>query len=156
MFVDSMDCFLSYNLSCVNGTFAQFNTSSIIFGDVLDPNLLAIGDHSNNELITSTSHPISSSILVSLQHCIITALILGGIILSTITGNILVIAAVILEKSLHSVAYYLFVSLAVADIMVASMVSHSFVFFVLTAKAQGHREKSWFLNVDFIMMVANR
>ena len=122
MFVDSMDCFLTYNLSCVNGTFAQFNSSSVLFGDILDLNLIAVGDNSNNELIRSTNHAISSSILVSVQHCIITAIILGAIILSTITGNILVIAAVIREKSLHSVAYYLFVSLAVADLMVASMV----------------------------------
>jgi hypothetical protein len=112
----------------INGTFAQFNSSSVIFGDVLNPNFLALGDNLNSELITSTSHSISSSsILISVQHCIITAIILGAIILSTITGNILVIAAVIREKSLHSVAYYLFVSLAVADLMVASMVSHLFV-----------------------------
>jgi hypothetical protein len=128
MFIDSMDCFLTYNLSCINGTYVQFNSSSIIFGDALNPTLLGVGDNSNNELITSTSHSIpSSSILISVQHCIITAIILGAIILSTITGNILVIAAVIREKSLHSVAYYLFVSLAVADLMVASMVSHLFV-----------------------------
>ncbi len=119
MLVDSMDCFLTYNLSCVNGTFAQLNSSSVVFGDVLDPNAL-----SSSDSLSSTNHPISSSILVSVQHCIFTALILGAIILATITGNILVIAAVKLEKSLHSVAYYLFVSLAVADLMVASMVSH--------------------------------
>ncbi|CAF4697125.1 unnamed protein product [Rotaria socialis] len=118
-----MDCVLTYNLSCVNDTHAQLNSSSTIFGDVLHSNLLNIGEHSNTELITSTSHPVSSSILVSLQHCIITAIILGAIVLSTITGNILVIAAVILERNLHSVAYYLFVSLAVADLMVATMVS---------------------------------
>ncbi|CAF4267309.1 unnamed protein product, partial [Rotaria sp. Silwood2] len=121
MFVASMDCLLTYNFTCVNSTYAQFNVSSVIFGDVIDPNLLNIGDNSNLESITSTSHPIPSPILVSIQHCIITAIILGAIILSTITGNILVIAAVILEKNLHSVAYYLFVSLAVADLMVATM-----------------------------------
>jgi len=119
-----MDCFLTYNLSCVNGTFAQLNSSSVVFGDVLDPSIITSGDSLNNDLTLPTNHPISSSILVSLQHCIFTALILGAIILATITGNILVIAAVKLEKSLHSVAYYLFVSLAVADLMVASMVSH--------------------------------
>ncbi len=119
-----MDCFLTYNLSCVNGTFAQLNSSSVVFGDVLDPSIITSGDSLNNDLTPSINHPISSSILVSLQHCIFTALILGAIILATITGNILVIAAVKLEKSLHSVAYYLFVSLAVADLMVASMVSH--------------------------------
>ncbi|CAF0993120.1 unnamed protein product [Rotaria sp. Silwood1] len=117
-----MDCFLTYNLSCVNGTFAQFNTSSVIFGDVIDPSVITDGDSSNNDLTASTDHPISSSILVSVQHCILTAIILGTIILATITGNILVIVAVKIEKSLHSVAYYLFVSLAVADLMVASMV----------------------------------
>jgi hypothetical protein len=122
MFVYSMDCFLTYNLSCVNGTFAHLNSSSIIFGDALDPNVLISGDSSNNDL--SNQPTSSSSILVSLQHCILTAIILGAIIISTITGNILVIAAVKLEKSLHAVAYYLFVSLAVADLMVASMVSH--------------------------------
>ena len=125
MFVESMDCFLTYNLSCVNGTFIHLNSSSVIFGDALHPNFFVPVDSFNNELHRSTSQSISSrSILVSLQHCIITAIILGGIILSTITGNILVIVAVIREKTLHSVAYYLFVSLAVADLMVASMVSH--------------------------------
>jgi len=119
-----MDCFLTYNLSCVNGTFAQFNSSSVVFGNALDPSVITSEDNLNNDLTSSTNHPISSSILVSLQHCIFTALILGAIILATITGNIFVIPAVKLEKSLHSVAYYLFVSLAVADLMVASMVSH--------------------------------
>ena len=124
MFVDSMDCFLTYNLSCLNATFTHLNSSSIVFGDVLSPPFFWL------DLFGSTWAPPPSSslsgngsILVSLEHCIITALILGAIILSTITGNILVIAAVIREKSLHSVAYYLFVSLAVADLMVASMVS---------------------------------
>ncbi len=119
-----MDCFLTYNLSCVNGTFVQFNSSSVVLGDVLEPSVINSGDSLNNDLTSSTNQPIPSSILVSVQHCIFTALILGAIILATITGNILVIAAVKLEKSLHSVAYYLFVSLAVADLMVASMVSH--------------------------------
>lgn len=123
MFVDSMDCFLTYNLSCVNSTIAQFNSSTVVFGDVLDPTTITSGEHSNNALSTSPHHPVPTSILVSLQHCIFTAIILGTIILATITGNILVIAAVKLEKSLHSVAYYLFVSLAAADLMVASMVS---------------------------------
>ena len=124
MFVDSMDCFLTYNLSCVNGTFAHLNSSSVIFGDAFDPSVITGDDSSNNDRISSINHPLSSSILVSVQHCILTAIILGTIILVTIAGNILVIAAVKLEKSLHSVAYYLFVSLAVADLMVASMVSH--------------------------------
>jgi len=126
MFVDSMDCFLTYNLSCINGTFTHFNSSSIIFGDALHPSILTLADNFNHDLLTSTRQTIQTTpILISIQHCIITAIILGGIILTTITGNILVIVAVIREKSLHSVAYYLFVSLAVADLMVASMVSRT-------------------------------
>jgi hypothetical protein len=123
MFVDSMDCFLTYNLTCVNGTYTQLNASTIIFGDALRPNFLAVDDGSPADASASGIAPTSSSILVSLQHCIITVLILGAIILLTIAGNILVIAAIILEKSLHSVAYYLFMSLAVTDLMIASMVS---------------------------------
>ncbi|CAF0722906.1 unnamed protein product [Adineta steineri] len=117
-----MDCFLTYNLSCVNGTFAHFNSSTFIFGDVLHPSVITGDDNPKNDLISSANHPLSSSIFVSIQHCIITTIILGAIILSTITGNIFVIAAVKLEKSLHAVAYYLFVSLAVADLLIATMV----------------------------------
>ncbi|KAK0175496.1 hypothetical protein PV327_009243 [Microctonus hyperodae] len=37
-------------------------------------------------------------------------------------GNVLVIAAIVLEKNLQSVANYLIISLAVADLMVACLV----------------------------------
>ncbi|KAK3108104.1 hypothetical protein FSP39_001281 [Pinctada imbricata] len=43
-------------------------------------------------------------------------------ILVTIVGNAFVIAAVLLEKNLHNVANYLILSLAVADLMVATLV----------------------------------
>jgi len=117
-----MDCLLTYNLSCVNGTFAQFNSSSIVLGNVLHPSIINGDENSNTDLTSSPNPP--ASVFVSIQHCIITTIILGIIILTTITGNIFVIAAVKLEKCLHSVAYYLFVSLAVADLMIATMVSH--------------------------------
>jgi len=39
-----------------------------------------------------------------------------------ITGNLFVIAAILLERNLQSVANYLIVSLAVADLMVACLV----------------------------------
>lgn len=38
------------------------------------------------------------------------------------TGNVFVIAAILLERHLHSVANYLIVSLAVADLLVACLV----------------------------------
>lgn len=39
-----------------------------------------------------------------------------------VTGNLFVIAAIVLERNLQSVANYLIVSLAVADLMVACLV----------------------------------
>ncbi|XP_033761462.1 5-hydroxytryptamine receptor-like [Pecten maximus] len=58
----------------------------------------------------------------SLEHLITTSIILGLMILATIIGNVFVIAAIILEKNLHNVANYLILSLAVADLMVATLV----------------------------------
>ncbi|XP_017766856.1 PREDICTED: 5-hydroxytryptamine receptor 2A-like [Eufriesea mexicana] len=53
---------------------------------------------------------------------ILTALVLGLLILVTVVGNLFVIAAILLERNLQSVANYLIVSLAVADLMVACLV----------------------------------
>lgn len=58
----------------------------------------------------------------SVEHLVLTSVFLGLMILATIIGNVFVIAAIILEKNLHSVANYLILSLAVADLMVASLV----------------------------------
>ncbi|ESO82498.1 hypothetical protein LOTGIDRAFT_134511 [Lottia gigantea] len=59
---------------------------------------------------------------ISEQHLIVTSVFLGLFILAAIIGNVFVIAAVVLEKSLHNVANYLILSLAVADLMVAVLV----------------------------------
>ncbi|XP_033220499.1 5-hydroxytryptamine receptor-like [Belonocnema kinseyi] len=53
---------------------------------------------------------------------ILTAAVLGLLILTTIVGNVFVIAAILKERNLQSVANYLIVSLAVADLMVACLV----------------------------------
>ncbi|XP_066587806.1 5-hydroxytryptamine receptor-like [Prorops nasuta] len=53
---------------------------------------------------------------------ILTAVVLGLLILITVIGNLFVIAAILLERNLQSVANYLIVSLAVADLMVACLV----------------------------------
>lgn len=60
--------------------------------------------------------------IFSEEHLISTSVILGLMILCCIIGNCFVIAAVILERSLHNVANYLILSLAVADLMVAVLV----------------------------------
>ncbi|KAL8605749.1 5-hydroxytryptamine receptor [Nucella lapillus] len=56
------------------------------------------------------------------EHLIGTSVVLGIMILFCIIGNCFVIAAVVLERSLHNVANYLILSLAVADLMVAVLV----------------------------------
>ncbi|XP_011870307.1 PREDICTED: 5-hydroxytryptamine receptor 2A-like isoform X2 [Vollenhovia emeryi] len=53
---------------------------------------------------------------------ILRAIVLCLLILITIVGNLFVIAAILLERNLQSVANYLIVSLAVADLMVACLV----------------------------------
>ncbi|CAG5134303.1 unnamed protein product [Candidula unifasciata] len=58
----------------------------------------------------------------SKEHLILTSFILGIFVLCCIIGNCFVIAAVMLERSLHNVANYLILSLAVADLMVAVLV----------------------------------
>ncbi|XP_013398242.1 5-hydroxytryptamine receptor [Lingula anatina] len=58
----------------------------------------------------------------SLEHLIVTSVILGIFILATIIGNCFVIAAIVLEKHLQSAANYLIASLAVADLFVAALV----------------------------------
>lgn len=58
----------------------------------------------------------------SMPHMVATSIILGTMILATIIGNVFVIAAILLEKNLQSVANYLILSLAVADLMVAALV----------------------------------
>lgn len=58
----------------------------------------------------------------SYGRCVLLSILLGLLIICTIIGNSFVIAAVILERNLHSVANYLIVSLAVADLTVSVMV----------------------------------
>ena len=65
---------------------------------------------------------ISGPQIYSTEHLVLTSIVLGLMILCTIIGNVFVIAAILLEKNLHSVANYLILSLAVADLMVASIV----------------------------------
>ncbi|XP_052248654.1 5-hydroxytryptamine receptor-like [Dreissena polymorpha] len=76
----------------------------------------------------------------SLEHCISVSVVLGLMILFTIIGNVFVIAAIILEKNLHNVANYLILSLAVADLMVASI--------VMPISAVNEVSEVWFLRSE--------
>lgn len=73
----------------------------------------------------------------SLDFVVPTTIFLGLMVLATIIGNVFVIAAILLEKNLQNVANYLILSLAVADLMVATLVMPLSILNEVT--------KSWFL-----------
>ncbi|XP_037792566.1 5-hydroxytryptamine receptor 1-like [Penaeus monodon] len=64
----------------------------------------------------------SDGLIVDTVGMVITSVILGIMILTTVIGNVFVIAAILLERNLQQVANFLIVSLAVADLMVACLV----------------------------------
>ncbi|ROT83232.1 5-HT1 receptor, partial [Penaeus vannamei] len=59
----------------------------------------------------------SDGLIVDTVGMVITSVILGIMILTTVIGNVFVIAAILLERNLQQVANFLIVSLAVADLM---------------------------------------
>lgn len=80
----------------------------------------------------------------SMVHLFATLVILGTIILLAIIGNVLVMAAVVLERNLRTVANYLVVSLAVADMMVATL--------VMPLAAVNEVSQRWFLGREICDM----
>ncbi|XP_053660561.1 5-hydroxytryptamine receptor-like [Anopheles marshallii] len=64
----------------------------------------------------------ASETTIYLIRVIATAIVLGIVILATVIGNVFVIAAILLERNLQSVANHLILSLAVADLLVACLV----------------------------------
>ena len=76
----------------------------------------------------------------SMTHLFVTLVILGTVILLAVVGNVFVMAAVILERNLRTVANYLVVSLAVADLMVATL--------VMPLAAVNEVSQRWFLGKE--------
>ncbi|KAG5676331.1 hypothetical protein PVAND_006175 [Polypedilum vanderplanki] len=96
------------NSNIINGTNAENST----FNDTFK-----ISDDLNRFYNTNSSFFNGTEVSV-----ITTAVVLGIIILATVIGNVFVIAAILLEKNLQSVANYLILSLSVADLLVACLV----------------------------------
>lgn len=109
---------------------SYYNTS------LLNPNLT---DH-----LTAVGQLVLTLKPYSMPHLLATAITLGALILSTIIGNVFVIAAIILEKNLQHVANYLIISLAVADLMVASL--------VMPLAAVNEVSTQWFLGPEICDM----
>ncbi|XP_037352492.1 alpha-1A adrenergic receptor [Talpa occidentalis] len=59
---------------------------------------------------------------VNISKAILLGVILGGLIIFGVLGNILVILSVVCHRHLHSVTHYYIVNLAVADLMLTSTV----------------------------------
>jgi len=78
-------------------------------------------NNNNNSHNTSTTAARDEEEL-RLSHQIATSLLLAALILCAIFGNACVVAAVALERSLHTVANYLVGSLAVTDLTVSVLV----------------------------------
>lgn len=72
--------------------------------------------------MNQTRNSTSDGLVFTDASIILRTLVLGLLILVTVVGNLFVIAAILLERNLQSVANYLIVSLAVADLMVACLV----------------------------------
>jgi len=77
-------------------------------------------NHSVERELGPEPQPPPSPLMYGLARVLLTSSILGLVILATIVGNVFVIAAIVLEKNLRSVANYLIASLAVADLMVCN------------------------------------
>ncbi|XP_041783868.1 5-hydroxytryptamine receptor-like isoform X2 [Anopheles merus] len=73
-------------------------------------------------LPTGEDDILASETTIYLIRVIATAIVLGIVILATVIGNVFVIAAILLERNLQSVANHLILSLAVADLLVACLV----------------------------------
>ncbi|KAL1490753.1 hypothetical protein ABEB36_013399 [Hypothenemus hampei] len=84
--------------------------------------LYSISNSSKNNTFGSPESFNSSHTNIQLATMIVTAILLGLIILATVIGNVFVIAAILLERNLQNVANYLILSLAVADLFVACLV----------------------------------
>ncbi|OWF40698.1 5-hydroxytryptamine receptor-like [Mizuhopecten yessoensis] len=83
------------------------------FGNVSDPSGIGVGvSPVPMWYVPRYSFPIFLFIVI----------LLGFMIISTIIGNVFVIAAILMEKSLQGVSNYLILSLAVTDLMVAVLV----------------------------------
>ncbi|CAH1707189.1 unnamed protein product [Chironomus riparius] len=117
------------NSNIINGTNAENSTFNDTFKNISDD--LIRFYNTNNSFFNGTEvsgnndtgiKATEFETTIYFIQVITTAVVLGIIILATVIGNVFVIAAILLEKNLQSVANYLILSLAVADLLVACLV----------------------------------
>uniref|UniRef100_A0A182IM29 G-protein coupled receptors family 1 profile domain-containing protein n=1 Tax=Anopheles atroparvus TaxID=41427 RepID=A0A182IM29_ANOAO len=109
------NCFL-LNYGAAGGSGAANNTTKYYYANgTADPRDVLL-------LPTDDEDALASETTIYLIRVIATAIVLGIVILATVIGNVFVIAAILLERNLQSVANHLILSLAVADLLVACLV----------------------------------
>lgn len=112
------NCFLLNYSGSSSSTGGLINgTVSTRFGNGTDRDQLL--DGSGGYGLGGLDDPESTIFLIRM---VATAVVLGIVILATVIGNVFVIAAILLERNLQSVANHLILSLAVADLLVACLV----------------------------------
>ncbi|CAH8532454.1 unnamed protein product [Heterobilharzia americana] len=72
-------------------------------------------------------------------HIYLTVIILGTIIICTVIGNMFVVVAILIDRHLQRVSNYLILSLAIADLMVATL--------VMPVSALNEVSEKWWLGV---------
>ena len=115
---------LAYNVSGDIAWWYRLNES------VFNMTVLPIAEHFNESRVFDSPDSENVSSIISYEYVpryslavmIVICIILGCMIVTTIIGNVFVISAIILERSLQGVSNYLILSLSVTDLMVAVLV----------------------------------
>ncbi|XP_052809052.1 5-hydroxytryptamine receptor 1D-like [Mya arenaria] len=106
----------AFSTEWVNSTPLGFTLSTVLnFTEHMDNLTITVAANQTEGIHDGYTHVPKYDIPVMVVICII----LSVLILATIVGNVFVIAAILLERSLQGVSNYLILSLAVTDLLVA-------------------------------------
>ncbi|GIY50214.1 5-hydroxytryptamine receptor 2A [Caerostris extrusa] len=99
--------------------FSNFTNTSMPL-DNYDNRSIYLSDSQVNDNLLESPPLLLQPVSVATAVCL--AILLGIVILTTVVGNLFVLAAIIKERNLQTVSNYLVFSLAIADLMVACLV----------------------------------
>ncbi|KAL3831559.1 hypothetical protein ACJMK2_023298 [Sinanodonta woodiana] len=121
LFIWNMSTYTTYNTTH-SGLEENMITLTLPWSNASDPPFMwAQNISSTEESVTHT--PLYYHIpKFNVPSLVVICVLLSLLILCTIIGNVFVISAIILERSLHGVSNYLILSLAVTDLLVAILV----------------------------------
>ncbi|XP_060557305.1 5-hydroxytryptamine receptor-like [Ruditapes philippinarum] len=142
---------LTFNVTA-NAIFGDFNSSTELLNTTYGTNGTTGINTSIEDAHVQFSHVPKYDTPVMVILCIL----LAFMILATIMGNVFVIAAVILERSLQGVSNYLILSLAVTDLLVAVCVMPlSLVYEISVYWYLGNTICDFWISVDVLCCTAS-